>query len=235
MLRRFKLCRLGLGRTAQLPKIEMLPLSQRSGLEALGTAFLAFTISRVGTADLNGFEQSMSIGLCLALLIHVIGRFSGAHFNPAVTVLLTQQRFGQKAFRSVESWLEAGSYIVAQIIGALIGFALTPVPETAGEFTVAGLIPEAVFSLALYALILRWSDEGRICPFAQPLSGIVIGAGLGFLAVVGGLTQSGIYNPAIVVGLSTHGMSGIVLAIVGQLIAMTILLLVTTRQVASAD
>ena len=85
MLRRFKLCRLGLGRTAQLPKIEMLPLSQRSGLEALGTAVLAFTISRVGTADLNGFEQSMSIGLCLALLIHVIGRFSGAHFNPAVT------------------------------------------------------------------------------------------------------------------------------------------------------
>ena len=45
----------------------MLPLVQRSGLEALGTALLAFTISRVGTADLNGFEQSMGIGLCLAL------------------------------------------------------------------------------------------------------------------------------------------------------------------------
>ena len=174
MLRRFMLSRLGLRRTAKLPKFEILPLPQRCGLEALGTAVLAFTISRVGLTDLNGFEKALAIGLCLAMLIHVIGRLSGAHFNPAVTVLLTQQRFGQAAFRSRESWLEASSYIVAQIIGALIGFALTPVPETRSEFALGGLIPEAAFSLALYALILRWSDEGRICPFAQPLSGIVI-------------------------------------------------------------
>ena len=81
-----------------------LSLLQRSALEALGTAFLAFTIGRVGSSDLNGFEQAMAIGLCLTLLIHVIGRFSGAHFNPAVTVLLTIQRYWQHAFRSVESW-----------------------------------------------------------------------------------------------------------------------------------
>ena len=124
---------------------------------------------------------------------------------------------------------------MAQIIGALIGFALTPVQGTSSEFALGGLIAEAVFSLALYGLILRWSDEGRICPFAQPLSGIVIGAGLGFLAVVGGLTQSGIYNPAIVVGLFTHCMSGVVLAIVGQLIAVAILLPFTIRKPASAD
>ena len=213
----------------------MLPLVQRSGLEALGTALLAFTISRVGTADLNGFEQSMGIGLCLALLIHVIGRFSGAHFNPAVTVLLTQQRFGRTAFLATESLTEAGSYIVAQIIGALIGFALTPASGTSSAFVLDGLIPEVVFSLALYALILRWSDEGRICPFAQPLSGLVIGGGLGFLALIGGLTQSGIYNPAISIGLFSHGMSGVVLAIFGQAIAVGILLLVTTLQASSTD
>ena len=39
----------------------MLPLVQSSGLEVLGGAVLAFTISRVGTADLNAFEQSMAI------------------------------------------------------------------------------------------------------------------------------------------------------------------------------
>ena len=39
----------------------MLPLVQRSGLEVLGGAVLAFTISRVGTSDLNAFEQSMAI------------------------------------------------------------------------------------------------------------------------------------------------------------------------------
>ena len=71
MLPRFMLCRRGLGRTAKLPKFEMLPLPQRCGLEALGTAVIAFTISRVGLADLNGFEQALAIGLCLAMLIHV--------------------------------------------------------------------------------------------------------------------------------------------------------------------
>ena len=81
---------------------------------------------------------------------------------------------------------------MAQIIGALIGFALTPVQGTSSEFALGGLIAEAVFSLALYGVILRLSDEGRICPFAQPLSGLAIGAGLGFLAFIGGLTQSGI-------------------------------------------
>ena len=39
----------------------MLPLVQRSGLEVLGGAVLSFTISRVGTADLNAFEQLMAI------------------------------------------------------------------------------------------------------------------------------------------------------------------------------
>ena len=39
----------------------MLPLVQRSGLEVLGGAVLVFTISRVGTAELNAFEQSMAI------------------------------------------------------------------------------------------------------------------------------------------------------------------------------
>ena len=85
------------------------------------------------------------------------------------------------------------------------------------------MIPEVLFSLALYALILRWSDEGRICPFAQPLSGIVIGAGLGFLALVGGLTQSGIYNPAVAIGLASRGMDGVVMAIAGQFVAVAVL------------
>ena len=39
----------------------MLPLVASSGLEVLGGAVLVFTISRVGPADLNAFEQSMNI------------------------------------------------------------------------------------------------------------------------------------------------------------------------------
>ena len=65
-----------------------MPLWQRTALEAFGTGFLAFTVGRLGSSEFNGFEQAIVIGLCLALLIHLIGRATGAHFNPAVTLLL---------------------------------------------------------------------------------------------------------------------------------------------------
>ena len=85
-----------------------LSLLQRSALEALGTGFLAFTVGRLSSTEFNGFEQALSIGLCLALLIHLLGRFSGAHFNPAVTLLLNHQRFGLKAFTTRPGWLRSG-------------------------------------------------------------------------------------------------------------------------------
>lgn len=103
-----------------------LSLLQRSALEALGTGFLAFTVGRLSSTEFNGFEQALSIGLCLALLIHVLGRFSGAHFNRAVTLLLNHQRFGLKAFTTRAGLVEIGSYVLAQIVGAWIGLGLTP-------------------------------------------------------------------------------------------------------------
>ncbi|MEB3159714.1 MAG: aquaporin [Synechococcus sp.] len=210
-------------------------LLQRSGLEALGTGLLAFTIGRLSTSDLNGFEQAIAIGLCLTLLIHIMGRFSGAHFNPAVTLLLNHQRFGFKALRSQEGLLETGAYVLAQIIGALMGFALAA-PLVAGDaVALEGLIPEALLSLVLFALILRWSHEGRICPFAQPLSGLVVGAGLAFLALLGGLTQSGIYNPAIAIGLGSQGVSGWGMAVLAQLLAVVMVLALEGSHLLSHD
>ena len=64
-----------------------MPLWQRTALEAFGTGFLAFTVGRLGSSEFNGFEQAIVIGLCLAMLIHLMGRATGAHFNPAVTLL----------------------------------------------------------------------------------------------------------------------------------------------------
>ena len=149
-----------------------MPLWQRAALEAFGTAFLAFTVGRLSGSDFNGLEQAVGIGLCLALLIHLMGRATGAHFNPAVTVALNAQRFGRSRLFSIDACREIFSYIAAQVLGATVGLALNPVDGPANAFGVQGLVPEFVFSLVLYALILRWSTEGRICPVAQPLSGL---------------------------------------------------------------
>ncbi|MHB1394691.1 MAG: MIP/aquaporin family protein [Clostridia bacterium] len=52
-------------------------------------------------------------GLGVAMAVYAVGRFSGAHLNPAVTIALA----------SIGSfpWAEVPSYIIAQMLGAMIG------------------------------------------------------------------------------------------------------------------
>ena len=202
-----------------------MPLWQRTALEAFGTGFLAFVVGRLGGSEFSGFEQAIVIGLCLALLIHLMGRATGAHFNPAVTLLLNAQRFGRARLISRDARRESVAYISAQLLGATVGLGLNPVEGPINDFGLHAWLPEFVFSFVLFGLILRWSREGRICPVSQPLSGLVIGSGLSVLVLLGGLTESGIYNPAMAIALAVKGMDGSILAIMNELMAAGLLLL----------
>ena len=212
-----------------------MPLWQRTALEAFGTGFLAFTVGRLGSSKFNGFEQAIVIGLCLALLIHLIGRATGAHFNPAVTLLLNAQRFGRARLLSRGALRESVAYISAQLLGATVGLGLNPVERPINDFALEAWLPEFVFSFVLFGLILRWSHEGRICPVAQPLSGLVIGSGLSVLVILGGLTESGIYNPAMAIAFAVKGMGGSFIAIVDQFLAAGLMLLLLPSQPQSSD
>ena len=181
-------------------------LPGRCLVEALATGFLSFAISRVSHSSHNDFEQAIVIGLNLALLIHLCGRFSGAHFNPIVSLMLNGHRFGRGAWGSRLFWRETLGYSVAQCAGAVVGFRLDPPLESGAMFSNSAFAPELCFSFA--TLILTWSREGRVCPFSQPLSGVVIGMGLSGLIVLGGLTECGVYNPAISLALITEGAHG---------------------------
>ena len=212
-----------------------MPLWQRTALEAFGTGFLAFTVGRLGSSEFNGFEQAIVIGLCLALLIHLIGRATGAHFNPAVTVLLNAQRFGRARLLSRGALRESVAYISAQLLGATVGLGLNPFDRPINDFALNAWLPEFVFSFVLFGLILRWSSEGRICPVAQPLSGLVIGSGLSVLVLLGGLTESGIYNPAMAIAFAVKGMGGSIIAIVDQFLAAGLMLLLLPSRPQSSD
>ena len=203
----------------------VIPLWKRTLLEAFGTGFLAFTVGRLSSTEFNGFEQAVSIGLCLALLIHLLGRFSGAHFNPAVTLLLNHQRIGVKAFTTRAGLVEIGAYGSAQILGASIGLGFNPPGMAPDAVQLGGLTSELIFTVVLFALILRWSNEGKICPVAQPMAGLVIGAGLSLRVLLGGLTQSGIYNPAMAIAFGLHGTDRVGLVIVDHMLAVGLLLL----------
>lgn len=96
-------------------------LPRRLAAEALGTAVLVATVVGSGimaetlTKDvaLALLCNTLPTGAILVVLITVLGPISGAHFNPAVTLVFTGKR-------ELPGY-EAALYIVAQIAGGIAG------------------------------------------------------------------------------------------------------------------
>ncbi len=57
--------------------------------------------------------NTIATGAGLVVLITILGPISGAHFNPAVTVLF--------AARGALGWGRAAAYVPAQVVGAVLG------------------------------------------------------------------------------------------------------------------
>jgi len=97
-------------------------LPRRAAAELLGTALLLAVVvgsgimgERLagGNIALALLANTLATGAGLAVLIAVFGPVSGAHFNPAVTLVIL--------FRRETSGAAAGSYIAAQIAGGALG------------------------------------------------------------------------------------------------------------------
>ncbi len=97
-------------------------LTQKLAAELVGTAFLLATIvgSGIMAETLSGGNVAIALlgntiatGAMLFVLITAFGPISGAHFNPAVTMVF--------ALRREISPVQAASFTAIQIIGAVIG------------------------------------------------------------------------------------------------------------------
>jgi len=84
----------------------------------LGTGVVANVVLK-GTKGYSGGWIVITTGWALAVFVGVVfaSPYSGAHLNPAVTIGL--------AITGKFPWADAGPYILAQIIGALLGAFLT--------------------------------------------------------------------------------------------------------------
>ena len=128
------------------------------GAEFLGTFFLVFFgvtsfISMSGNDML--LEGTITLGLTLFVLVHILGPVSGCHLNPAITLpVFMSGKMKQD---------ETIAYIVAQIIGATLGFVLFKElkPET-GASDIDVLIVALVGTTFFVASLLTSQDPSSI-------------------------------------------------------------------------
>jgi len=93
-------------------------MSSRLGAEVLGTFWLV--LGGCGTVVFAGQVDRVGVALAFGLTVltgaYALGRISGAHFNPAVTIgLAAGKRF---------DWKDVPAYVVAQLVGATLGGAV---------------------------------------------------------------------------------------------------------------
>ena len=133
-------------------------LSQRLLAEAVGCVLLAATVVGSGVMGESLANGNLAVALLantlatvatLLVIITLFGPISGAHFNPAVTIVL--------ACRRAIEWRDASAYVVVQMLACCAGTVLA----------------HAMFALPL----IEWSSHVRSGP-AQVLSEVIATFGL---------------------------------------------------------
>lgn len=186
------------------------------GAEFLGVLLFVFIVTNsvVGTSNpISGgakaqiVDISLAAGLTIAALVHAVGHISGGHLNPAVTFALVLTR--------KMKWFTGVLYVGAQILGSVMGSALTYVTTnnvseacngvdvdlTSGE----ALLREFILTFLLVFVVFGTIDPKRDRRSPGPLA-------IGFAVVVSHLasltsTGTGI-NPARSIGPAIVQSSG---------------------------
>jgi glycerol uptake facilitator-like aquaporin len=185
-------------------------LTRRLVAETLGTAMLVATVVGSGimatslTQDvgLALLGNTLATGAILVVLITVLGPISGAHFNPAVSLVFAMSRVLPKR--------DFGGYVLAQIAGGVVGTLAAhlmfdlPLIELSSRVRTGGAqwFSEGVATFGLVATILAGIKfEQKAVPW---LVGLYITAAYWFTA------STSFANPAVALARSlTNTFSGI--------------------------
>jgi glycerol uptake facilitator-like aquaporin len=185
-------------------------LPRRLAAEALGMLLLTATVIGSGimadrlTDDvaLALLGNTIATGAILVVLITLLAPISGAHFNPAVTLVA--------ALRREISWGQGAAYVVAQLAGGLLGAVLAHLMFEApalslGVHVRTGPAQWLSEGVATFGLVLTILVASRHRPQAIPaLVGCYIVAAYWFTA------STSFANPAITVARAlTDSFAGI--------------------------
>jgi glycerol uptake facilitator-like aquaporin len=208
-------------------------LAQRVFCEWLGTALLLATVvgSGIMAERLSGGNLAIALlgntiptGAILVVLITILGPVSGAHFNPAVSLVF--------AARRELPWIELGPYVIAQCLGAIAGAVLAHLmfdlaPLVIGTQARTGPSQWLAEVVATFALVLTILGGLRFAPNSVPwLVGLVITAAYWFTA------STSFANPAVTLargftttfaGIALGDVPGFVIAqLIGAAAAMAV-------------
>ena len=162
------------------------------------------TSFNIGIGQLGGLADWFAIGMAFAIVIagviYALGRVSGAHINPAVTIAL----FATKRFPAVDTV----AYIIVQCTGAAIGSFLFFLSAGMNAVTIGGLgatapfpgigygqaiLAEAIGTFVLMLVIMGVALDKRA---PQGFAGLIIGLTVaGMITTLGNITGSSL-NPA---------------------------------------
>ncbi|HVZ14509.1 MAG TPA: MIP/aquaporin family protein [Bauldia sp.] len=173
-------------------------MMRRLAAEALGTALLVATVVGAGimaerlaggNAALALLGDTLPTGAMLVVLVTVFGPISGAHFNPAVSLVF--------ALRGALPWRDLAPYVLAQCAGAVAGTVVAHLmfdlaPLVIGDHARSGPSIWLGEVVATFALVLTVLGGIRYAPGAVPwLVGLVITAGYWFTS------STSFANPAV--------------------------------------
>ena len=207
------------------------PLARRLAAEGLGTALLVATVvgSGIMAERLAGGNEALAL-LCntiptaaiLVVIVTIFAPLSGAHFNPAVSIVF--------AIRRDLAATDLAPYIAAQCAGAILGTVVAHLmfdlaPLVIGDNGRNGPSQWLSEIIATFALVTAILGGIRYAPAAVPwLVGLVIAAAYWFTA------STSFANPAVTLargftrtfsGIALGDVPGFVVAeIVGALIAL---------------
>ena len=201
----------------------MATLANRSIAEGVGTLLLVYfgagaaavtlmiaagtkpaTSFNIGIGQLGGlgdwFAIGITFGIVIAAVIYSLGRVSGAHINPAVTIAL----WATKRFPAGD----AVAYIIAQCIGAAIGSLLFFLTMGMDAVTIGGLgatapfpgigygqaiLVEAIATFVLMLVIMGVAVDKRAPP---GFAGLIIGLTVAGMITMAGNISGASLNPA---------------------------------------
>jgi glycerol uptake facilitator-like aquaporin len=185
-------------------------LPRRLVAETLGTALLVATVVGSGimaeslTKDiaLALLGNTIPTGAILVVLITIFGPISGAHFNPAVTLVFAIKR----DLTARDAWLYVGAQIIGGIVGTVIAHSMFGLPLLDASTKIrtgsAQWLAEGVAAFGLVATILAGVRFDR--PSVPWLVGLYITAAYWFTA------STSFANPAVAIARSlTNTFSGI--------------------------